>query len=150
MTRGNDAVMLALLRRRASEAAAGHLGHELLAIDSKLGTATAAFQTRDGFLNPFGMVQGGFLVAMLDEVMVDAALARLGTDFAVPTLEMKANFLHPAPPGRLLGEGRVVKSGRSIIFTEGRLFAPDETLVATASGTAIVQAYPGGAGLTGG
>jgi uncharacterized protein (TIGR00369 family) len=138
-----------LLSRRSRAAAGGLLGRELLEIDAEAGWARVAFLAQDRFLNPFGMVQGGFLVAMLDEVMVDAALAKLGADFVVPTLEIKASFLRPAPAGRILGEGRVLRRGRAIIFTEGRLQTPDGEAVATASATAVVRAHPGGAGLTG-
>ncbi len=150
MSKLSDADMLALLSRRAAAAAAGHLGRELGEIDCAAGRARVAFEARAQFLNPLGMVQGGFLVAMLDEVMVDAALARLGADFVIPTLEIKASFLRPAPAGRIVGEGWVVRSGRSIVFTEARLLAPDGEAVATASATAVVRPFEGGAGLTGG
>ncbi len=150
MSKISDADMFALLSRRAVEAAAGHLGRELLEIDCAAGRARVAFEAREQFLNPLGMVQGGFLVAMLDEVMVDAALARLGADFVVPTLEIKVSFLRPVQAGRILGEGWVVRSGRSIVFTEGRLLAPDGEPVASASATAVIRPFEGGAGLTGG
>ncbi len=148
MSKLTDPEMFEILRHRA--AAGGHLGRELLEIDCAAGRAPVAFEAREQFLNPFGIVQGGFLVAMLDEVMVDAALARLGPDFLIPTLEIKASFLRPAPAGRILGEGWVVRSGRSIVFTEARLLAPDGEPVATASATAVVRPFEGGAGLTGG
>lgn len=148
MTDASDAEMLALLQRRASEAAAGHLGHAILEIDRAAGRARAAFETREGFLNPLGSVQGGFLVAMLDEVMVDAALARLGADFAVPTLEIKASFLAPAGAGRIIGEARVLRMGRSIAFIEGELYDEAGAHLVSGSCTVALRAMPGAAGRT--
>ena len=47
--------------------AAATLGWELVAINPEEGTIEVAFTAGDAFLNPAGVVQGGFLAAMLDD-----------------------------------------------------------------------------------
>ena len=136
------------MQRRSSAAVGGHLGHELIEID-RAGFARARFRAEAAFLNPLGTVQGGILTAMLDEVMVDAALARLGADVVVPTLEIKTSFLRAVEAGPLTGEGRVTRAGRSVVFTEGTLFDADGREVARASATATIRPLPGGAGKAG-
>ena len=85
-----------------------------------------------------GVIQGGIVTAMLDMAMSFAALARIGPDFRVPTLEMKTTYIASARPGRLIGEGWPLRAGKTICFMEGRLLDAEGTLIATASGTARV------------
>lgn len=47
-------------------AAAATLGWELVAVNPEEGTIEVAFTATDAFLNLAGVVQGGFLAAMLD------------------------------------------------------------------------------------
>ena len=113
------------------------LGWRLEAADPDAGTIRVAFDTRPEFLNPHGTVQGGLLVAMLDDTMAPAASVAL-QGAIVQTLELKASFLRAARPGRLQGDARVVHRGREIVFVEGRLTDAAGRLVATATSTARV------------
>jgi uncharacterized protein (TIGR00369 family) len=96
------------------------------------------FQAKELFLNPAGVVQGGFLTVMLDETMGPAALSALGPGYMVPTLELKVSFLRPGRAGRLVADGRVIHLGKSVAFLEGSLTDDDGNLIATATATARV------------
>jgi molybdopterin converting factor subunit 1 len=96
------------------------------------------FTATEEFLNPAGVVQGGFITAMLDETMGPTALSLLGPGHMVPTLELKVSFLRPVRPGRLIADGRVVHMGKSVGFLESSLTDEDGNVVATASATARV------------
>jgi molybdopterin converting factor subunit 1 len=96
------------------------------------------FEATEQFVNPAGVIQGGFLAVMLDETMGPAALAALGPGHMVPTLELKVNFLRPARPGRLVADAHVVHRGRSVAFLESTLTDADGTLLATATATARI------------
>lgn len=139
MSPPDQAQLLAFLKQRSAAAVGGHLGHELYEIEPEAGVARARFRAGPEFLNPLGSVQGGILTAMLDEVMVDAALARLGTEFIIPTLEIKTSYLRPAAAGVLVGEGRVVRLTRTVVFTEGVLSDSEGREVARASASALVR-----------
>jgi molybdopterin converting factor subunit 1 len=99
------------------------------------------FRATEQFLNPAGVVQGGFLTTMLDETMGPAALSALGPGFMVPTLELKVNFLRPARPGRLVADARVVHQGRSVVFLESSLRDENGALIATATATARIVPF---------
>jgi uncharacterized protein (TIGR00369 family) len=114
------------------------LGWVLEAIDAEAQTIRVRFDARPEFTNPMGLVQGGFLTAMLDDTMGPLAALALGGGAFAQTLELKSSFLRPARPGPLHGEGRVVHRGRDIMFLEARLLAPDGAVIATASATARV------------
>lgn len=112
------------------------LGADIVALDTEAGTARMTFNGKPELCNPMGVVQGGFVAAMLDYVMTMAAFAAANQRVEMPTLEMKINFLGPVFPGTHRGEGVVTRKGRSIMFLEGRLYNGKDQLVVTASSTA--------------
>ena len=113
------------------------LGFRLLRVDQAAREIEASFQGRREFCNPMGVIQGGFLTAMLDDAMSVAGLVASGMTHVMPTLEMKTSFLRPAPPGEFNVVGRVLKWGRTIAFTEGELYDGERRLLVKASATAM-------------
>lgn len=116
-----------------------HLGFELIDADPKTGRIDAWFTARPEFLNPNGSVQGGIVTAFLDEAMSFSVFVRAGLKAAVPTLEMKTNFLRPLMSGRARCIGETVRLGSTVGFTQGELFNEDGVLCATASATAAIR-----------
>ena len=119
------------------------LGAQALSCDAASGVFRIEFEGRDEFCNMLGVLQGGIVTTMIDMAMSFSAIARMGLEFRVPTLEMKTAFLAPARPGRLVGEGWPVRTGKTICFLEGRLLDPDGAVLATASATARVWRVEG-------
>jgi len=115
------------------------LGFEMIAIRQADKMVEAQFNAGEELSNPMRQVQGGYLCAMLDEVMSVACLVTSGMTHVAPTLEMKTSFMRPVPANgaKLRGVGRVVKWGKTIAFTEGELYDVEGRLVAKASGTAM-------------
>jgi uncharacterized protein (TIGR00369 family) len=118
--------------------AAKTLGWTLVTADPDRGTIEVAFEASAAFTNPLGVIQGGFLAAMLDDTLGPALVATLSPGQFAPTLELKVNFLRPARPGRLVGTGRIVHRGGTIAFLEGALRDAENQIVATATATARV------------
>src|SRR5690242_16127506 len=132
-----------LAGRSAPPAAARTLGWTLLSVDPDAGTIEVAFDGAEAFANPLGVVQGGFLAAMLDDTMGPALVATLEPDQFAPTLELKVNFLRPAKVGRLVGSARIVHRGGTIAFLEGVLRDENGEAVATATATARIVKLSG-------
>jgi uncharacterized protein (TIGR00369 family) len=120
--------------------AAEVLGWELVAIDPDAGTIEVAFTATEQLLNPVGVIQGGFLAAMLDDTMGPALVATLGPGLFAPTADLHVQFLRPARPGRLTGRGRVVRRGKDVAFLAGELADESGQIVATATATALIRA----------
>jgi len=120
--------------------AAEVLGWELVSIDPDAGTIEVAFTATDQFLNPVGVIQGGFLAAMLDDTMGPALVATLGPGRFAPTADLHVQFLRPARPGRLTGRGRVVRRGKDVAFLAGELLDESGQIVAVATATALIRA----------
>jgi uncharacterized protein (TIGR00369 family) len=120
-------------------AAAVTLGWELVFIGPEQGTIEVAFTATEAFLNPAGVIQGGFLSAMLDDKLGLALVAGLSPgDFAL-TADLHVQFLHPARPGRLLGRGRVVQRGRDVGFLAGELLDAEGAVIAAATATVQIR-----------
>jgi len=107
---------------------------ELIDADRATGMIRVEFAPQPAFGNHFGNVQGGFLVAMLDAPLSIAGF--LVTGEFLPTVEIKTSFLAPARIGPCIAEARVLRAGRSLVFTEASLWSGD-ALAAHATGTAL-------------
>jgi uncharacterized protein (TIGR00369 family) len=119
--------------------AAVTLGWELVSVDPDEGTVEVAFTADERFLNPAGVVQGGFVAAMLDDTLGPALVATLERGQFAPTADLHVQFLRPARPGRLTGKGRIVRRGKSIAFLAGELSDSAGNVVAVATATATIQ-----------
>jgi len=115
------------------------LGWSLENIDPEAGTIEVSFDATEQFLNPAGDIQGGMLVAMLDDTLGPALVATLEDGEWAPTVDLHAQFLRPARPGKLRGLGHVVRRGRDIAFLAGELRREDGVVVATATATAMIR-----------
>lgn len=68
--------------------------------------------------NQMGVAHGGLLMTLLDVCMGSAARSAVGSN--VITVDMQTAFLAPAS-GRLVGQGRVVRAGKSLVFVEAEI-----------------------------
>ncbi len=92
---------------------------ELLSAEN--GVARVRFSPSEAMENPYGLIQGGILAGMLDNIIGPAVVS------AVPqrqttTVQMSVNYHAPARPGEtLLGRAEVVRYGRTQAYIESRL-----------------------------
>jgi uncharacterized protein (TIGR00369 family) len=108
---------------------------------STAGVSVWRMRVDDRFLNPVGVVQGGFLAAVLDSAMgASAVSAHRGAKVAVANTEMKVSFLRPATLGdELTCTATVLKAGSVISFLEAKIVNADGKLVATASSSYLTR-----------
>lgn len=125
--------------RAEAPPAAELLGWKLVEVDPDEGTIELTFTASEQFLNPVGVIQGGFLAAMLDDTLGPALVATLGEGEFAPTTDLHVQFLRPARPGQLTGRGRIVRKGRDVAFMAGELLDEAGAIVATATATARIR-----------
>jgi uncharacterized protein (TIGR00369 family) len=105
--------------------------------------ATTIWRMRvdERFLNPAGIVQGGFLSAMMDSSMgASAVLSVKDRKVSVANTEMKSSFLRPARNGDVLTcTASVLKPGNVVAFLQASVVDDAEKLVATASSTYLIK-----------
>ena len=92
-----------------------------------------SYELDERFTNRRNFIMGGFLSTMLDGLCGHALHTVHDKHHA--TLELKTIFLAPAKIGKFIGEGKVVKAGRSIGFCEATLWDDLSNEIAKASAT---------------
>lgn len=122
------------------------LGFELVAFDSRAGTARSRFSPGREFLNGFGSVHGGVVTAMLDIAGAVAGIGQSRLRASFPTIELKTSFLQPVPPGPVDATGAVIRLGKSIAFLESRIVDANGRPLATCTITARVVPFVAGEG----
>ena len=85
------------------------------------------------FANRNNQITGGILSTALDMLCGHALHTMHKKKHA--TIELKTFFLSPALPGKFIGEGNVIKVGRSVGFAESVLRDDKEQEIARASAT---------------
>jgi uncharacterized protein (TIGR00369 family) len=125
-----DAALFARFDRTSP--AAILLGREVTAIDHETSSVRVSFKARPEFANRNGIVQGGFLSAMLDSACAVALLVQLDEGLTLVTKSIEINFVSPAPLGDLLATARVVARGERDAQVEAELKTPDGVVVANA------------------
>lgn len=90
---------------------------------------------------PFA-AHGGSVAALIDAALGVACLTEVCEDLkVVSTVNLTISYLNPAHKGDLLtADARVTKSGKRILFVEGKVMNQKGELIATASAT--MNAYP--------
>jgi uncharacterized protein (TIGR00369 family) len=130
--------MDAVRRGLPAPPAARTLGFQVLDVDPENGRIEVTFQGTDEFTNPFGEVLGGFLAAMLYDTVGPALLATLSRGEFIITHQLRTEFVRPAPVGRFVGRGRVVRRDGDQAVLEATLSDRDGHVVATADATAEI------------
>ena len=125
------------------------LGMEVLGWDRDTMTLRLAFDPPRDVINFGGVVQGGFLVAMMDDAMGFNCFISLGMVNAQASIDIHTHFLRPVGYGRVEVEARVVRAGRSVAFLEAELFGADGELSARAVSSTKLTPIAGKAPKTG-
>lgn len=96
------------------------------------GISEMVVQVDSRHTNPLGRVHGGLIASLADAAMGNA-IRSLG--YKGVTVDFSVSFT-AAPPANveLIGRGKVIKTGRNMLFAEAMVYA-GETLVAQAKGT---------------
>lgn len=96
---------------------------------------------KDHLATPFA-AHGGSVAALIDAALGVACLTEVCEEMkVVSTVNLTISFLNPAHKDDvLMADARVTKSGKRILFVEGKVTNQKGELVATASAT--MNAYP--------
>lgn len=111
------------------------LGWQVLDARSQEGWIRVGFDGKREFTNPAGFIQGGFLTAMLDDTMGPAVFLQTHGALYTVTIDLNVSFLSPARVGPIVGEGRVIRLGKTVGFVEAYLCDADGEMIAHATST---------------
>ncbi|MGF1464301.1 MAG: PaaI family thioesterase, partial [Maricaulaceae bacterium] len=113
------------------------LGGRFEAVDAEAGVLEPSFEADPRFLNPGGVVQGGFLTAMVDDTMGPLVMAMTKAKKFPSTTDIHTTFYAPAAPGgRLQVRATADRIGGTIAYTSAEIRDKTGTLIARAIQTA--------------
>ncbi len=90
---------------------------------------------RDDLTQQNGYLHAGVLSTALDTACGFSAYTLMSTEDSVLTIENKINLLRPAKDGPFRVFAKVIKPGRTVVVSEGKLYDVGGKLVATMSAT---------------
>jgi uncharacterized protein (TIGR00369 family) len=102
------------------------------------GRAVVSLELSRDLTNSWGSAHGGVLTSLLDVAMGAAAMSVDSHATGVVTASLSVTFL-TSGAGGLVAEGRLMKGGRSLAFSEGEVRDRSGALVAKGVGTYKVK-----------
>ncbi|MCY0868985.1 MAG: PaaI family thioesterase, partial [Firmicutes bacterium] len=140
------AVTAASAQRKAS---AGDLyflhhfyGERLVAADARAGEFALELPIAPALLNPAGMVHGGVIATLCDDVMGFASHSTIGRPGV--TLDMTVRYHRPGRGTALIATARIVSAARLLQSAECTVRDDQGRIVATASGAFYHRQAPDG------
>jgi uncharacterized protein (TIGR00369 family) len=108
-------------------------------VDAGEGKVTAVIPASEWLASPTRLLQGGTIAMLADATMMMAVMTTATPGTAVAGLDLKVNYLRPAPPDGhdLTARAAVVHSGRTLAVSRARISNADDKPVALATGTAM-------------
>ena len=111
-------------------------------VELRAGYCALGLTPRPETCQQHGYVHAGILATLVDSAGGYAGYTLFPADSSVLTVEFKLNLLAPAQGERIVAEGFVVKSGRTLTITRGDVYAERNgarTLVAIMQQTLMVM-----------
>lgn len=115
------------------------IGMTIAALD--FDSARIELELDERHMQPFGVVHGGVLATLIDTATFWAGFLRLPEDAGLVNVDLKLNYLRSVTGGHLRAEGRCLRAGRQLSYTEAGVFDEGGELVA--HGTSTLMALPG-------
>jgi len=108
------------------------LGLEL--VEATAGKVVVAVELTRRLQNRRGVAHGGVTATLLDMAMGLASRSPAGEWTSEGTVTLNVHFMLPGR-GRLVAEGRLLKAGNTVAFTEGEVRNEEGAMVAKATAT---------------
>ncbi|MEQ1889415.1 MAG: PaaI family thioesterase [Alphaproteobacteria bacterium] len=138
----DDEILQALRERGRTLQFMRYLDGVTDSVSQHLRQAILRFHPKADLCQTAGVIQGGFVTAMLDAAMAQSVMVASQLSLGPPTLELKVSFFRAAIPGPHMAIGRVLRMGKSIGFLEAELFNDKHQLIAKSSATAMLVPAP--------
>jgi uncharacterized protein (TIGR00369 family) len=115
-----------------------HLGVEIIFIAE--GLVKVSCQKNEKLTQQNGFFHAGVITTIADAACGYAALTTMKKGSDVLSVEFKTNLMKPAISDRIIATGKVIKSGRTLVFCEAKITDETEEIIfATFQGTMICK-----------
>ena len=105
------------------------------------GEVTVQHVVRPEMANPTGLLHGGMMCAMLDDV-IGMTSATLGHKGFLLSIDMNVNYLGKVKVGEaVIAKGKIAREGRTVVNATAELADKDGHLVASASSNLLLTGH---------
>ena len=122
---------------------AAWMGMDVLEYRPDAMSARLRFTPKPEMKNFGGVVQGGFLAAMMDDAMGSLLFHALGGTLTPATIDLSTHFFQPVPLERIEVEAEVTKAGKAVAFAQAMLYRADGELSARAACSVKLRPFTG-------
>jgi len=131
-----DSINQLIRENRLADFSSPNLALGMRPLEFALGASRWLWESQSpSVLNPFGILQGGYLAIFIDEMFSTAIASVLEAGEWAVTAEVKITYLRALRPGPLSGDGRVIRRTRAIAFMEASIANERGEVAVTASAT---------------
>ncbi len=110
-------------------------------IGAARGEVTVQLLVRPEMANPTGLLHGGMMCAMLDDV-IGMTSATLGNKGFLLSIDMNVNYLGKVKVGdAVIARGKIAREGRTIVNAVAELKDKDGNLVASSSSNLLLTGH---------
>lgn len=108
-------------------------------LEVERGYSKVSFEVRKEMTNPAGMLHGGVIAGMFDDIM-GMTFFGLDTDRFYPTISLNVEYLAAArEKDTVIVEARVTKEGKNVMFLEAKMFSAEGKLLARGSSSIVAS-----------
>jgi uncharacterized protein (TIGR00369 family) len=106
------------------------------------GTITADFLVRPDMTNPVGILHGGVIAAIMDDLM-GATVYALGAETFFTSINLNVDYLFSARVGETVtARSEVIRQGKKVMHVECRLTNADGKLIAKSTSNLVATSTP--------
>ena len=116
---------------------------DLIEHDASKMYSKVSFSPNKDMINFGGVIQGGFLTAMMDDAMGFNAFLALKMEYAMASIDLHTHFMKAVPLGPIIVEAWVTRAGKSVVFLEAKLFGEDGELAAHTTSSLKLRPFSG-------
>ncbi|MDT7832816.1 PaaI family thioesterase [Flavobacteriaceae bacterium S356] len=110
------------------------LGAKIIAIET--GMVKISCERNEGLTQQHGFFHAGVITSIADVACGYAAMTTMPEGAEVLSVEFKTNLMRPADAEKIIATGKVIKSGKNLVFCEATITDDqEEQLFATLQGT---------------
>lgn len=106
------------------------------------GTITASFVVRPDMTNPAGLLHGGVIAAIMDDLM-GATVFALGAETIFTSVNLSVDYLFSARTGETVtARSEVIRRGKKIMHLECRITNAEGQLIAKSTSNLVATSTP--------
>ena len=119
------------------------MGMEIIEHRAEDSYSKVSFAPNEHMVNFGGVIQGGFLTAMMDDTVGFNAFISLKMKFALATIDLHTHFYKAVAMGPIVVEAWVVRAGKSVAFLEAKLYDHEGELAASMKSSMKLRPFAG-------